>query len=77
MKQKRLAITVNRYLKLRRKKKCTSSHGRIQTMRGPRLFLFFPLKIDKDQKKSLHVRRYRVFTEYIGEDKKKSLRCSR
>ena len=47
-------------------------------MRGPRLFLFFPSKVGKDQKKGLRVRRCRVFTENVGEEqkKKKGLRCS-
>ena len=40
-------------------------------MRGPRIFLFFPPKVGKDQKKGLHVRRCRVFTENVGEEQKK------
>ena len=42
-------------------------------MRDPRLFLFFPLKVGEDQKKGLHVRKCRVFTE---DQKKKRLRFS-
>ena len=42
-------------------------------MRGPRLFLFFPLEIGEDQKKGLHIRRCRVFTENIGEDQEKKV----
>ena len=46
-------------------------------MRGPRLFLLFPLIIGVDQKtEGLHVRRCRVFTENIGEVRKKGLRYS-
>ena len=33
-------------------------------------------KIGEDQKKTLHVRRCRVFSTNIGEDKKKGLCCS-
>ena len=41
----------------------------------PRLFLLFPQK-SVMTKKGLHVRRCRVFTEDIGENQKKGLRCS-
>ena len=44
--------------------------GRIYTKRGPRLFLFFPLKIGEDQKKGRYVHKCSVFTENIGEDQK-------
>ena len=45
-------------------------------MRGPRLFLFFPLEIGEDQKKGLHVRRCRLFIENIGEDQRKMVYMS-
>ena len=47
-------------------------------MRGPGLFLFFPLRIGEDQKKGFRDRRCRVFPENIGdEDQKKSLHVRR
>ena len=36
-------------------------------MRGLKLVLFFPPKIEDQKKDGLHVRRCRVFTENIGE----------
>ena len=45
-------------------------------MQGPKLFLFFPLKIGDDQKKGFHVRRCRILTVNMVKTKKKNLRCS-
>ena len=43
-------------------------------MRGLRLFPFFCLEIDEDQKNDLHVRRCRVFTENIGDWRRPKIR---